>query len=90
MNNGISGRPSLISLEDTCKNKWRKGSNCNAKETQNYNKQWETRKAFVAEVSARADIRAAKTHSVRSPNKIIAQVDATQQAECKPVATYVA
>ena len=87
MNNGINGKPSLISLEDASKNKWRKGSN--AKETQNYYKQWETLKAFVAEVSARADRRAAETHSVRSPNKLIAQLDATREAEHKPVATYV-
>ena len=49
MNNGINGKPSRISPEDASKNKWRKGSN--AKETQNDNRQWETLKAFVAEVS---------------------------------------
>lgn len=46
MNKGINGRPSLVSLEVASKNRWRKGRN--AKETQNYNKQWETLKAFVA------------------------------------------
>ena len=37
-NNGINGRPSLISLEEASKNQWRKGRS--AKETQNYNKQY--------------------------------------------------
>ena len=87
MNNGINGRPSLLSLEDASKNKWRKGRN--AKETQNYKQQWETLKAFVAEVSARADKSAEEMHSARSPNKIIAQMDASREANRKPVATIV-
>ena len=87
MNKGINGRPSLVGLEVASKNRWRKGRN--AKETQNYNKQWETFKAFVAEVSARADKIAQETHTVRSPNRIIAQLDASREANGKPVTTYV-
>ena len=87
MNTGINGRPSLISLEDASKNQWRMGRN--ARETQSYNKQWETLKAFIADVSARADKRAAETHSVTSPTEILAQLDASREVNHRPVATFV-
>ena len=87
MNTGVNGRPSLISLEDGSKNQCRMGRN--ARETESYNKQWETLKAFIAEVSARADKRAAERHSVKSPNEILAQLDASRELNHRPVATFV-
>lgn len=83
---GGNGSPSLFSLEDASRNRWRKGRD--AEETRYYSRQWGILKAFSFGVTARAGYRA-ETHSVTSPNQVIAELDAARAANGKSVTSYV-
>ena len=83
----IDGGPSVISLEDESKKEWRKGRN--AKETQNYNKLWETSKPLSLRFPPEQLQGQQKCIQDRSPNNTIAELVAARQVNCMPVVTYV-